>query len=334
MSEYKKAGVDIDGALDSVEKVKRIAASTYGPGVLSGVGGFSGLFHPGVFSFEDMVLAAGADGVGTKVKISQAMGKHDTVGIDLVAMNVDDVVTSGARPLFFLDYIAVGKLDKGVIEDLVSGVAEGCKMAGCALLGGETAQMSDIYAEGEYDLAGFCVGAVEKTGIIDGSRINAGDILVGLASSGLHSNGYSLARKVLLADAGFGLDQYMPDLGRTLGEELLEPTRIYAKSMVELIDLVDVKGIAHVTGGGLLGNLSRILPRGLKAVLSLDWPVPPVFEIIRKAGRISRQEMLRVFNMGIGMAFVLDPDLVGRAIEVLMNMGIDPYIAGEVVRDD
>lgn len=226
MSDYKEAGVDIDGAKKSVESIKRLALSTHGPGVISGVGGFSALFDPAAFSFKDMVLSAGADGVGTKVKISQALGKHDTVGIDLVAMNVDDVVTSGARPLFFLDYIAVGNLEPEVIQDLVGGVALGCKMAGCALLGGETAQMPDVYGEGEYDLAGFCVGGVERENIIDGKNISAGDIILGLPSSGLHSNGYTLARKILIKDAGLSLGDRVPDLGRTLGEELLEPTRI------------------------------------------------------------------------------------------------------------
>lgn len=330
MSDYKEAGVDIDGAKKSVESIKRLALSTHGPGVISGVGGFSALFDPAAFSFKDMVLSAGADGVGTKVKISQALGKHDTVGIDLVAMNVDDVVTSGARPLFFLDYIAVGNLEPEVIQDLVGGVALGCKMAGCALLGGETAQMPDVYGEGEYDLAGFCVGGVERENIIDGKNISAGDIILGLPSSGLHSNGYTLARKILIKDAGLSLGDRVPDLGRTLGEELLEPTRIYCRTLLQLMAQVPVKGLAHVTGGGLQGNLGRILPRGLKASLTFDWPVPVIFKMIERIGGVSPHEMRRVFNMGVGMAVVVGSDVVDAALSALDSA----FVIGEVKGDE
>ncbi|MGI6643121.1 MAG: phosphoribosylformylglycinamidine cyclo-ligase [Bacillota bacterium] len=332
MSQYREAGVDIDAASSSVERIKKLIGSTHGPGVLSTIGGFSGLYHAGALEFKDLVLASGADGVGTKVKISQAMGKHDTVGIDLVAMNCDDVVTSGARPLFFLDYIAVSKLEPEVITDLVKGIVEGCNQAGCVLLGGETAQMPDVYRPGEYDLAGFCVGGVERSEIIDGSRISAGDVLIGFRSSGLHSNGYTLARRILLDEAKLRLDQVIPEFGRTLGEELLEPTRIYAKSLISLKDQVDVKGIAHITGGGILGNVPRILPRGLAMSLTYEWGIPPVFRLIQDLGNVSSQEMYRVFNMGVGMVVVVSPIEADRAIAVLAELGIDAFAIGEITK--
>ncbi len=330
MSQYRQAGVDIDAASSSVERIKKIVSSTHGPGVLSAIGGFSGLYHAGSLGFKDLVLATGADGVGTKVKISQALGKHDTVGIDLVAMNCDDVVTSGARPLFFLDYIAVGKLEPEVVTDLVKGVVEGCNQAGCALLGGETAQMPGIYRPGEYDLAGFCVGGVERSEIVDGSRISAGDVLIGLESSGLHSNGYTLARHVLLDSAKLHLEQHMPEFGRTLGEELLEPTRIYAKALISLRDRVDVKGMAHITGGGILGNVPRIFPPGLTMSLTHDWEVPPVFRLIQDLGKVSSQEMYRVFNMGVGMVVVVSPTDVDGTIASLAELGIGAFPMGEI----
>lgn len=334
MSQYKRAGVDIDGAESSVTRIAELARGTYNSSVLSGVGGFSGLFRAKDLDMKDMVLAAGADGVGTKVKIAQAMGKHDTVGIDLVAMNVDDVVTSGAKPLFFLDYVAVGKLRAGVVEDIVKGVAEGCNRAGCVLLGGETAQMPGLYDEDEYDLAGFCVGAVERDRVIDGSRIAPGDVLIGLESSGLHSNGYTLVRKVLLEEAKMRLDQYVPELGRTLGEELLEPARIYAPVILELRKSVDLKGVAHITGGGIPGNVPRILPGVTRMALSGDWPVPPVFSMIERLGRIAREEMLRVFNLGIGMVVVVSEKEASKAVLTLKDLGVRVHRIGDVVRDE
>lgn len=334
MSQYKKAGVDIDGAASSVSRIKEIAGGTYNESVLFGVGGFSGLFRLDALGVKDTVLAAGADGVGTKVKVAQAMGKHDTVGIDLVAMNADDVVTCGAKPLFFLDYVGVGKLTPGVLEDVVRGVAEGCKRAGCVLLGGETAQMPGMYDEGEYDLAGFCVGAVERERIVDGSRIAPGDVLVGLESSGLHSNGYTLARKILLDDAGLRLDRYIDELGRTLGEELLEPTRIYAPALLTLMDSVDVKGISHITGGGIPGNVPRILPKGTRMRLTEKWPVPPIFDLLKRLGGVSDEEMRRVFNLGIGMVVVIRAPEVRKAVAVLAERGIPAYPVGIVDRED
>lgn len=334
MSQYKEAGVDIDGAASSVSRIAALARETYGPSVLSGVGGFSGLFAAGDLGMKDMVLAAGTDGVGTKVKIAQAMGKHDTVGIDLVAMNADDIVTCGAKPVFFLDYVAVGKLHAGVIDEIVRGVVEGCKQVGCALLGGETAQMPGLYDEGEYDLAGFCVGVVEKEQIIDGTRIAPGDVAIGLESSGLHSNGYTLVRRVLLEDAGMQLDQFVPELGRTLGEELLEPTRIYAPAILGLRKSVDLKGVAHVTGSGIPGNIPRVFPKGTRLAITGEWPVPPVFSLIQRLGRIPREEMLRVFNLGIGMVVIVSEDQAGKTLDALGALGIRGHHVGVVERDE
>ena len=334
MSMYRKAGVDIQGASDSVKNITRLARSTYNSSVLSDIGGFSGLFHAGGLGFKDLVLAAGADGVGTKVLIAQKMGKHDTVGIDLVAMNADDVVTCGARPLFFLDYVAIGKLNPEVVAEIVKGVAEGCSQAGCVLLGGETAQMPDIYGPDEYDLAGFCVGGVERDQIIDGSKIVPGDVLIGLESSGIHSNGYSLVRKVLLEDAKLDLDRHIPEFGRTLGEELLEPTRIYAPAVLELVKEVQVKGLAHVTGGGIPGNVPRAFPEGVRMKISWNWPVPPVFEMIREIGRIPDEEMRAVFNMGIGMVVIVGREQADRVFAVMKRLGLKAYEMGEIERDD
>ncbi|HHW18261.1 MAG TPA: phosphoribosylformylglycinamidine cyclo-ligase [Firmicutes bacterium] len=330
---YKKAGVDIDGAAASVRKIKELARATQDSHVISGIGGFSGLYHAGALGFRDLVLSAGADGVGTKVKIAQAVGKHDTVGIDLVAMNVDDVVTSGATPLFFLDYIAIGRLNPKTVEDIVKGIVEGCRMARCVLLGGETAQMPDVYEENEYDLAGFCVGAVEKTRIIDGRNIKPGDVLIGLESSGLHSNGYTLARKVLLEKAGLKLDQHIGELGRSLAEELLEPTRIYAPLILELIESVPLKGVAHITGGGIYDNVSRILPPGTRIEITKNWNVPRIFDLIQKLGDISWDEMYRVFNMGVGMVLVVSPDDAGAALRKACDSGVGAFEVG-VVREE
>lgn len=330
---YQKAGVDIEGASDSVKRIGALARSTYNESVLSEIGGFSGLFHAGGLGFKDLVLASGADGVGTKVLIAQAMDKHDTVGIDLVAMNVDDVVTCGARPLFFLDYLAVGRLNPRVVTDLVKGITDGCKQAGCVLLGGETAQMPDIYGPCEYDLAGFCVGGVERDEIVDGRKIGPQDALIGLESSGVHSNGYTLVRKVLLEQAKLDLDKHIPEFGRALGEELLEPTRIYAPIIVDLLGEVPVKGMAHVTGGGILGNVKRIIPDGMRTRLSWDWPVPAVFRMICKLGEVPQEEMRAVFNMGIGMVVIVGASDVDRTLSIMKARGIGAHLMGEVELD-
>lgn len=328
--EYAKAGVDIDAAASWVSKIKLMAAQTGDAGVLSGVGGFSGLYSMEHLGYGNLVLASGADGVGTKVIIAQKMDKHDTVGIDLVAMNVDDVVTSGARPLFFLDYIAGGKLTPGLVEQLVKGVVAGCQAVGCVLLGGETAQMPDLYGPGEYDLAGFCVGVADKSELIDGSMIKAGDVVVGLTSSGLHSNGYTLARKVF-KEARWDLGRHVDEFGRTLGEELLEPTRTYAPLLLKIRDTLCLKGAAHITGGGLIENVPRVLPQGLKVAFDFSWEVPPVFRVIQELGRIAESEMYRVFNMGVGMAVVVEADDVHKVMELCSEAGIGSFVVGEVV---
>ncbi len=328
--EYTKSGVNIDAAASWVSKIKQLAEQTRDAGVLSGVGGFSGLYSLEHLGFENLVLASGADGVGTKVIIAQIMDKHDTVGIDLVAMNVDDVVTSGATPLFFLDYIAGGGLTPHLVEQIVKGVAAGCRAAGCVLLGGETAQMPDLYAPGEYDLAGFCVGIADKSQLIDGKAIKQGDVVIGLASSGLHSNGYTLARKVF-REAGWGLNRHVDQFGRTLGEELLEPTRIYAPLLLKIRDSVCLKGAAHITGGGMVENLPRILPPGLRVEFDFVWEVPPVFQVIQELGKISDTEMYRVFNMGVGMAVVVAQYDADKVIALCDETGIPSFVVGEVV---
>lgn len=322
----KKPGVNVGRIAD-------LAKQSYGPEVLSGVGGFAGLFHASGMGFKDLVLAAGADGVGTKVKIAQAMGKHDTVGIDLVAMNADDVVTCGAAPLFFLDYVAVGKVGPGVVEDIVKGVVTGCNQAGCALLGGETATMPAMYEDGEYDLAGFCVGGVERDRIIDGKDIAPKDVVLGLPSSGIHSNGYTTARRVLLDEGRMSLSDHVAELGRTLGEELLEPTRIYSRALVLAMGKVRIKGMTHITEGGIPGNTPRTLPQGTRLQITGKWPVPPVFDLIRRIGKLPDEEMARVFNMGIGMTLVVSPDDAGRAVEALKEAGMTAYLVGEVVAE-
>jgi phosphoribosylformylglycinamidine cyclo-ligase len=320
----KKPGVNVGRLAD-------LAKSSHRPEVLSGIGGFAGLFHASAMGYKDLVLAAGADGVGTKVKIAQALDKHDTVGIDLVAMNADDVVTCGAAPLFFLDYIAVGRVGPTVVEDIVKGVVEGCNQAGCTLLGGETATMPAMYDDGEYDLAGFCVGGVERDRIVDGSSIVPGDIVLGLPSSGIHSNGYTTARRVLLDEAKMRLTDHVAELGRTLGEEMLEPTRIYAKALVAAMAKVRIKGMTHITEGGIPGNTPRTLPQGTQLKVTGKWPVPPIFDLIRKVGKLSDEEMARVFNMGIGMTLVVSPGDVDTTVEVLKEAGVAAYLVGEVV---
>ncbi len=329
-AEYSKAGVNIDTAALWVSKIKKLAAQTKNDAVVSGIGGFSGLYSMFHLGFSDLVLASSSDGVGTKVLIAQKMGKHDTIGIDLVAMNVNDIITSGAAPLFFLDYIAGANLSVELIEQIVQGVVIGCKAADCTLLGGETAQMPDLYGPGEYDLAGFCVGALHKNRIIDGKDINKGDVIIGFASSGLHSNGYTLVRKVI-AELGWELQRHVDSLGRTLGEELLEPTRIYVSLMIHLMDNICVKGAAHITGGGIIENLPRILPKNLKANISFAWDIPPIFQVIEELGKISKQEMYRVFNMGIGMIVIIHPNDVDEVIRIGSELGVSSVVVGEIV---
>ncbi|MEW5945671.1 MAG: phosphoribosylformylglycinamidine cyclo-ligase [bacterium] len=312
---YKDSGVDISSGERAVELIREKVSRTFIPGVLTEIGGFGSLFSLRDYPMEDPVLVSGADGVGTKLKVAFMMNRHDTVGIDAVAMCANDVITTGARPLFFLDYIGTGRLDPGTVVEIVDGLAEGCRRAGCALVGGETAEMPGIYAPGEYDLAGFCVGIVERTKIIDGTSIRPGDAVIGLPSSGLHSNGFSLVRKVVFEVHGMDPFGYVAELGAPLGDALLEPTVIYADAVLKLVEKFPVGGIAHVTGGGLAGNLSRVIPVGLKAeIVPESWTPPPVFGFIRELGGIAGEEMNRVFNMGIGMALVVPG---GAASDVL-----------------
>jgi phosphoribosylformylglycinamidine cyclo-ligase len=304
---YRQAGVDIEAGYEVVRRAKKLSRSTNIKGVLGEIGLFGGCFEIDGKKFEQPVLVSGTDGVGTKVKIAFEMNKHDTVGIDLVAMNADDVVCMGARPLFFLDYIACNRIEPNVIEQILKGIAEGCRQAGCALIGGETAEMSDLYGKGEYDLAGFAVGIVEKKKIIDGSRVKAGDIIIGLPSSGLHSNGYTLARKVLFDVAGLKASSRVEGLGVTIGEALLEPTTIYSRTILKVIDKVKIKAVAHITGGGLPENVGRVIPKGTKAVIeSSSWGKPKIFDVIKKLGNVADAEMFKAFNMGIGMVLVAD----------------------------
>ena len=331
---YKEAGVDISLANRIVEKIKPLAHSTFIPGVLGGIGGFGGLFSLAdqEQEYKEPVLVSGTDGVGTKLKIAFALNKHNTVGIDLVAMSVNDVLTCGARPLFFLDYISMGKLSEKVMLELLEGITEGCKISQCALLGGETAEMPGLYAEGEYDLAGFAVGIVEKSKIIDGREIKAGDEIIGLASAGLHSNGFSLVRKVLLEERGYDLDKIVPSLGRTLGEELLTPTRLYVQPLLYLAEKYRILGIAHITGGGLTENVPRILPEGISVQINKEsWPKPPIFSLIQKEGEIAEEEMYRTFNMGIGMTLIVKSDQTAKIIKELNQMNFPSYLIGRTV---
>jgi len=329
---YKDAGVDIDEENKFVEMIKPLASSTIIDGVIAGIGGFGSLFE--IKNYKNPFLVSGTDGVGTKLKIAFMMNKHDTVGIDLVAMCVNDVITSGAKPIFFLDYFATGKLKSEVAVEVVKGIVEGCRQAGCALVGGETAELPGMYHEGEYDIAGFAVGIVEKDEVIDGNRIREGDVIVGLKSSGLHSNGYSLVRKILFEKNGMSVDDFIPELNETLGEALLMPTKIYVNS-VNALHGFDVKGIAHITGGGLVENIPRILKKGLSAKIEKDsWSIPPIFGLLKDMGEIDDTEMFRTFNMGIGIVVVLSEEELDDAVNKLKQIGETPYIIGEIVKSD
>jgi phosphoribosylformylglycinamidine cyclo-ligase len=332
---YKGAGVDIDAGHALVERIKPLVAATATPGVLSGIGGFGGLFGLDTAGMAEPVLVSGTDGVGTKLKVAFTLGRHDTIGIDLVAMCVNDIVVTGAKPLFFLDYFACGKLDVAVGADVVRGIADGCKEAGCALIGGETAEMPGFYPDGEYDLAGFAVGLVDRPKLIDGGRVRAGDAVLGMASSGLHSNGYSLARKALFEAGGLAPDARLEGLEGTVGEALLAPTRIYVRQVLELIARCDVRALAHVTGGGLTENLPRVLPDGLGARIDTGaWTPPPLFGHLGERGGVAAEEMFRTFNMGIGMCAVLPAAEAGAGIEALKAAGVAAWVIGEIVPGD
>lgn len=326
---YKEAGVDIDKANTFVDRIKPLLKGASRREVMSGIGGFGGLFHLDISKNRDPVLVSSTDGVGTKLKIAQMMDKHDTVGIDLVAMSVNDVVVQGAEPLFFLDYIATGKIHVDTSVQIVEGIVRGCQDAGCALIGGETAEMPGFYPDGEYDLAGFCVGVVEADKLIDGSEIRVGDKIIGLASSGLHSNGFSLARRVLFEEGRLRPDQTLPPLEQAIGSELLTPTRIYVKSILNIVKNFRIRGLVHVTGGGFIDNIPRILPGPCRAVINGgSWPVLPVFQLIQEMGGIDAMEMLRVFNMGIGMIIVVAEKDHAEVLERLEKLGEKAYSIG------
>jgi phosphoribosylformylglycinamidine cyclo-ligase len=327
---YKSAGVDIEAGDALVERIKPIAARTRTAGVMAGLGGFGSLFELPLDRYQKPVLVSGTDGVGTKLKLAFDLNIHNTVGIDLVAMCVNDIVVQGAESLFFLDYFATGKLDVDTAAAVIEGIGKGCELAGAALVGGETAEMPGMYGDGEYDLAGFCVGIVEKEQLIDGSKVKAGDKLIGIASSGAHSNGYSLIRKIVEV-SGSSLSEPFSN-GKTLGEVLLEPTRIYVKQLLELIKHVDVHALAHITGGGITENLPRVLPEGLNAHIQLDsWQLPEIFQWLQKQGNVSLPDMLTTFNCGIGMIVCVAAEEVEMTLKTLQQQGETVYNIGEIV---
>lgn len=330
---YENAGVSVEAGYEVVKRIKSHVARTDRLGVVSGIGGFGGFFDLASLNYKEPVLISGTDGVGTKLVIAKLMGKHDTIGVDCVAMCVNDVVAQGAQPLFFLDYIACGKNDPAVLEQVVSGVADGCVQAGAALIGGETAEMPGMYDEDEYDLAGFTVGCVERSAIVDGSAIAEGDVLIGLPSTGVHSNGFSLVRKALFEQAGYTVETRLPELGdRTLGDVLLTPTKIYVKALMPLFEAGLVHGVAHITGGGFIENVPRMLPEGLAARIELgSWPVPPIFDVIERAGSVDHMEMFNIFNMGIGMVVAVPADREDEVMNLLANAGEQGYRIGSVV---
>lgn len=331
MTTYREAGVDIESGDEFVKRIASRVRTTFRKEVIGGLGGFGGLFRFPSERFKEPVLVSGTDGVGTKLKIAKLVGRHNTIGIDLVAMCVNDICVGGAEPLFFLDYLAMGKLDISIAESIVEGIVRGCHEAGCALIGGETAEMPSCYSEGEYDLAGFAVGVVERANIVDGSRIEVGDVLIGLPSTGLHSNGYTLARQVLLDKQGWTIDTRLEELSHSLGETLLEPTRIYAKTILSFLSHSSVHGMVHVTGGGLTGNLPRILPQQCEAAVKYkSWPIQPIFQIIQQAGNIEQQEMLRVFNMGIGLVLIVPPAETNTILSMAKELSDSGYIIGEI----
>ena len=341
---YKSSGVDLDVYAESMSRLPKLVAKTFSPRVMRLDGGFAGLFQlngiakdGGEKKYDDPVLVSCTDGVGTKIKIACQTNRHSTVGIDLVAMSVNDAICCGAEPVFFLDYVAMPKDDPNLLESLVEGIAKGCEEVGCALIGGETAILSGMYNPGEYDLAGFCVGVAERSRIIDGKAIQDGDVLIGVASSGCHSNGYSLIRRVVFEIAGLNPDDFVPELGKTVADELLTPTRLYVKPALKLFERFGandgIRGVAHITGGGLVENLSRVLPDGLKCEISPNsWVVPPVFGWLQKLGAIDDDEMERVFNMGLGLVLVVKTEIVGDVSSALNDMDLQNWQIGKIVR--
>lgn len=329
---YADAGVDIDKGNAFVENIKNIVKETPQEGVLGGIGGFGGLFAPNLKGMNEPVFVSGTDGVGTKLKIAFLTGKHDTIGIDLVAMCVNDIAVTGAKPLFFLDYFSTGKLELDTATDVVKGIAEGCKQAECALLGGETAEMPGIYDDNEYDLAGFSVGVVDREKMIDNSKICHGHSLIGIESSGIHSNGYSLVRKICFDHLGLNVDSFVPELDKTIGEELIVPTKIYTKVISEILKENEVHGLAHITGGGLDENIIRVLPTELKIRLKRgSWDIPPIFDFLQKGGNVEEKEMMRTFNNGIGMVVIVPESSVENVMNSIKSCGDKAFIIGDVV---
>ncbi|MGB4599373.1 MAG: phosphoribosylformylglycinamidine cyclo-ligase [Trichlorobacter sp.] len=328
---YKEAGVDIEAGNSFVQRIKPLVKATFRPEVMTEIGGFGGLFSLNAAKYKNPVLVSGTDGVGTKLKLAFLADKHDTVGIDLVAMCVNDIIVQGAEPLFFLDYLATGHLDPDKATQIVAGIAEGCKQAGCALIGGETAEMPGFYTDGEYDMAGFTVGVVEKDLIIDGSSITVGNKLIGIASSGLHSNGYSLARRIIFDRMGLGIHDQLPGLGASVAETLLTPTRIYVRAILNLLKDFRINGIAHITGGGLTDNVPRVLPKLCKASFRLNaWQRPPIFALLEEAGKVEQFEMYRTFNMGIGMVLAVAETDVEDILARLHGLDETAWLIGEV----
>ena len=328
---YKEAGVDVTAGYKSVELMKSYVQSTYTQGVIGDLGGFGGLFAPDITNMKKPILVSGTDGVGTKLKLAFLMNKHDTIGQDCVAMCVNDIICCGAKPLFFLDYMSLWKNIPELVATIVSGVAGGCKMAGCALVGGETAEMPGLYSDNEYDLAGFSVGMVDKKKMINPAQIKIGDVVIGLASSGVHSNGFSLIRKVFKINKD-NIKEYKEELGKTLGEELLTPTKIYVKSILSLIEQVEVKGISHITGGGFYENMPRMLKEGVALSINKDtYEIPTIFKLIQKQGNIPVRDMYNTFNMGIGMAVIVSKEEAEKALQILKQAGETAYVIGKVV---
>ena len=326
---YKKSGVDIEKGERLVKTIAPLARATFSSCVLQGIGSFGSLVRVDTEKYRDPVLVSGTDGVGTKLKIAFMMDRHDTVGIDLVAMCVNDILTSGADPLFFLDYFATGNLKPDTASDVIKGIAEGCKSAHCALVGGETAEMPDFYSDGEYDIAGFAVGVVDRKEIIDGRSVSAGDVIIGIASSGIHSNGYSLVRKVVFEKHGYKVDKHIDELGRTIGEELLEPTRIYVDAVDALKGKVKIKAMSHITGGGIPGNIMRTIPDGFSIVIDeTKWKKPLIFDIIMALGNVPEEEMKRTFNMGIGYTLVVSNADAEKSIQMINKKGYSSSIIG------
>ena len=332
---YEKAGVNLEAGYEVVRRIKSHVASTSRKGVMGNIGSFGGMFDLSALDIKEPILVSGTDGVGTKLKLAFAMDKHDTIGIDAVAMCVNDVLAQGAEPLFFLDYVAVGKNEPAKIESIVSGVAEGCRQAGCALVGGETAEMPGMYTEGEYDIAGYTTGVVEKSKLIDGSKVKVGDVLVGIASTGVHSNGFSLVRKVF-ADNNLDLNATYPELnGALLGETALTPTRIYVKQVLDVIRHCNVHGVAHITGGGFDENIPRILHEGMGVeVKEGTWEILPIFRLLERFGKIAHREMFNIFNMGIGMVLAMDESEAQQAIDILAQHGDKASVIGRIIEGE